>query len=185
MHSGSRDWQAPDICPSVIRGARRFLHPGRHVCLGCDRFPGLTCRRRHVCRIERRDRGDTSSRATDGSHNRAGPVSWGTRATGFAVFQQGSGGVGDVRNVGSSTKIGDEHREVFRGRMAESLTQIGVVHVVFDDAECKCGSRRTITASPTGSRGIRDARALRLVGLGFINARAPIPETTVDGHRGA
>ena len=66
-------------------------------------------------------------------------MSWGTRATGFAVFQQRSGAVGDVRNVGSSTKIGDEHREVFRGRMAEALTQIRVVHVVFDDAECNAG----------------------------------------------
>ena len=38
--------------------------------------------------------------------------------------------------------------------------------------------------SPTGSRGIRVARLRRLAGWGFIKARARIPETTVDGHRG-
>ena len=58
---------------------------------------------------------------------------------GLTVFQKRSGRIGDVSRVGSSAEVGDEYRKVFRGGMAEAVTQVGVIHVIFDHAECDSG----------------------------------------------
>ena len=48
---------------------------------------------------------------------------------------------GDVCIFRTGAKIGQKDRKVLGGRLAEPITQVGVVHLVFDDA--KCDSRVT------------------------------------------
>src|ERR1039458_8707099 len=54
---------------------------------------------------------------------------------GLADLEQRAGRRGDVCLSGTGAKVGEEDRKVLSGRATETFAEVGVVHLVLDDAE--------------------------------------------------
>ena len=101
------------------------------------------------------------------------------------MFQERASGWGDVGGIGAGAEVGEEDGKLSAAEWLEALAQVGVVHLVLDDAESD--PRFAADDDRLADRIAGDPRrpGAAADGCGFIRARARIPETTVDGHRGA
>ena len=104
---------------------------------------------------------------------------------GLAVFEQRAGRGGDVGRVGPAQRSARNTGKFSAADWLEPVAQVGVVHLVLDDAE---GDPRVAADDDDlADRVAGDPRAPGRggsAGWGFIKARARMPETTVEGHRG-